>query len=153
MRRILLLSFLSLALVGPAKGQGTARTQADTRIQREVLKVDDERGQAMLKLDLATLDRLQADSLVVVSAKGQVLDKAQYMEQVRSGSMKFLTWAMDQRRFHIYGDTVIVTGRATSVMEVQGKINRTPRRFTSVYIKQQGQWRLVSHHSTVIAEQ
>lgn len=153
MRRILLLWFLSLALVGPAGAQVAAGSRADIRIEKEVLKVDDERGQAMLKLDMATLDRLQADSLVVVSAKGQVLDKAQYMEQVRSGSMKFLTWAMDDRRFHIYGDTVVVTGRATSVMEVQGKINRTPRRFTSVYIKQQGQWRLVAHHSTLIAEQ
>jgi hypothetical protein len=153
MQRILLLSFLTLVLVGPARAQGAAGSPADTRVEKEVLRVENERNHALQKLDMATLYRLQADGLSVVSMSGRVLDKAQYMEEIRSGNLKFLTWEMDELRFHVYGDTVIVTGRANSVLEVHGKINRTPRRFTSVYVKLQRQWRLVSHQSTLIAEQ
>ena len=148
----LLLPFLALLLVGPARAQ-TAEHQADTTIEKEILKVEEERDQALQKLDMATLDRLQADGLVVVTTGGQVLDKARYMEELRSGGLKFLTWEVNERRLHIYGNTVIVTGRASSVLEYHGKINRTPRRFTSVYVKLQGQWRLVAHQATLIAEQ
>jgi len=152
MQRILLLSFLAFALVGPAGTQETAVSPAETRIEKEVLKVEEERDQALQKLDLPTLDRLQADGLVVVTTGGRVLDKARYTEELRSGGLKFLTLDVVDRRYHVYGDTVIVTGRANSVLEYHGKINRTPRRFTSVYIKLQGQWRLVAHQATLIAE-
>jgi ketosteroid isomerase-like protein len=153
MQRILLLPFLAVALVAPAGTQETAASSAHTRIEKEVLKVEQERDQALQKLDMPTLDRLQADGLVVVTTKGQVLDKDRYMEELRSGGLKFLTLEVDDRRYHVYGDTVIVTGRASSVLEYHGNINRTPRRFTSVYVKEQGQWRLVAHQATLIAEQ
>jgi len=150
MQRILLLSFLTLAFAGSAGAQGTAENQADAEIKKKILKVEDERDNAIQKLDMATLDRIHADDLSFVTTRGQVLSKAQYMEDIRSGNLKFLTFQQDDYHFFIHGDTVIMTGLATSVVEYHGKVNRTPRRFSLVYIKRGGQWQLVAHHATLI---
>jgi hypothetical protein len=48
---------------------------------------------------------------------------------------------------------VIMNGRANSVVEYHGVVNKKPRRFTSVFIKMQGQWRLVAHQATLIADE
>jgi hypothetical protein len=87
-----------------------------------------------------------------VNTHGGLLSKAQRLEDLRSGSLKFISFGRDSYSLHVYGDTVVMTGRATSEVIYQGKVNRVPRRFTNVYIKLAGQWRLVAHQATTIAE-
>jgi ketosteroid isomerase-like protein len=153
MRRISLLAAFTVTLVWLVGAQATTGGQSPAEIEKQILEIEGERDQAMQKRDIATLDRLHADDFVFVNTRGQLLSKAQYLEDIRSGNLKFLTFEMGDYRFHIYGDTVIMNGRASSVVEYHGKVNRVPRRFTSVYVKLQGQWRLVAHQATLIAEQ
>jgi ketosteroid isomerase-like protein len=153
MQRILLLPVLIVALVGPARAQGTARNQADRETEKEILKIEDERIQAMQKGDTAVLDRIHADDYVYVNTRGQLHTKAQRLADYRSGVIEYLSLKQDDYRLHIYGDTVVMTGRASGAVKYHGKINRKARRFTNVYVKQGGQWRLVAHQATPIAEQ
>ena len=98
------------------------------------------------------LDQIYADDLVFVTTHGALITKAQRLEDLRSGNLKFISFGRDSYSLHVYGDTVIMTGRATSDVVYQGKENHIPRRFTNVYIKLAGQWRLVAHQATTIAE-
>jgi hypothetical protein len=130
-----------------------AKRESDAEIQKAILAVDNERYEAMQKKDMAALDRLHADGLVFINTKGRMLNKAEYMEEIRSGNLKFLSVETDDYTFCIYGDTVIMSGRAKSVVEYHGVVNKRPRRFTSVFIKLQGQWHLVAHQATLIADE
>jgi ketosteroid isomerase-like protein len=159
MRSLLVLFLVMLATPGVVGGQqiGGANTNAD--MEKEILKIDDEKDHAMQRYvashgdaGRAELDQIYADDLVFVTTHGALLSKAQRLEDLRSGSLKFISFGRDSYSLHVYGDTVVMTGRATSEVIYQGKVNRVPRRFTNVYIKLAGQWRLVAHQATTIAE-
>jgi|SRR6516225_7068215 hypothetical protein len=158
--RFVLVLFL-LAVAGPrvAGGPPTNGGNTNDNIEKEILKIDDEKDQAMQRYVASRgaeggsdLDRIYADDLVFVNTHGALLTKAQRLEDLRSGSLKFISFGRDSYSLHIYGDTVVMTGRATSEVEYKGKMNRVPRRFTNVYIRSSGQWRLVAHQATTITE-
>jgi hypothetical protein len=148
-----LLAITALGVICGAVAQDAAKHESDGEIQKQILAVDNERYEAMQKRDMAAMDRLHADGLVFINTKGRMLNKAEYLDEVRSGNLKFLSVETTDYHFCIYRDTVIMNGRANSVVEYHGVVNKKPRRFTSVFIKMQGQWRLVAHQATLIADE
>src|SRR5579863_329673 len=153
LRDAVLLAIAAIGVICSTSAQETVKHESDAEIQKAILAVDNERYEAMQKKDMAALDRLHADGLVFINTKGRMLNKAEYMEEIRSGNLKFLSVETDDYKFCVYGDTVIMNGRAKSVVEYHGVVNKKPRRFTSVFIKMQGQWRLVAHQATLIADE
>lgn len=151
-RVAVLMAMIALGATCLASAQDTQH-ESEAEIQKEVLAIDNERYEAMQKKDMAALDRLHGDGLVFINTKGRMLNKAEYLEEIRSGALKFLSVETDEYTFCVYGDTVIMSGRAKSVVEYHGVVNKKPRRFTSVFIKMQGQWRLVAHQATLIADE
>jgi Domain of unknown function (DUF4440) len=159
MRFVLVLFLLALAVpkVVDAGQTDGANTIAD--IEKEILKIDDEKDHAMQRYVAShgeaggsDLDRIYGDDLVFVNTHGGLLTKAQRLADLRSGSLRFISFGRDSYSLHVYGDTVVMTGRATSYVVYQGKENHIPRRFTNVYIKLAGHWRLVAHQATTIVE-
>lgn len=153
---VLVLLVLTTARVLGGNAEG-ANANAD--IEKEILKIDDEKDHAMQRYVAShgqdgggDLDRIYGDDLVFVNTHGGLLNKAQRLEDLRSGSLKFISFGRDSYSLHVYGDTVVMTGRATSDVVYMGKENRVPRRFTNIYIKMAGQWRLVAHQATTIEE-
>jgi ketosteroid isomerase-like protein len=147
--RLLLVTML-VAFACPiiVKAQSDASSQES--IQQEVLKVEAERDEAMQKADMAVLKRVYADSVVIINTRGLSLTKAQRLADFQSGDLKFLSFDQGDFSFHIFGDTVILNGRANSVVQFHGKVNRIPRKFTLTYIKLNGEWRLVAQNETLI---
>lgn len=152
-RNSALVAIMAFCLICSVRAQNTAKHEASAELQKEILAVDNERYEAMKNRDMAAMDRLHADGLVFINTKGRLLNKAEYLEEVRSGNLKFLSVDTDEYHFYVYGDTVIMNGRANSVVEYHGVVNKKPRRFTSVFIKLQDQWKLVAHQATLIADE
>jgi ketosteroid isomerase-like protein len=152
MRRILLLSLLAVVFLGQARAQ-TAKGQTDAEIEEEVLKVEHEKDQAMQKGDVATLDRIYGDKLIFVNPRGRVLSKAQRLADVKPGNLDYVNFKRSDYTMHVYGNTVILTGLSSSLVHYHGELVRTPRQFMQVYVKENGQWRMVSHHANFVSEQ
>jgi len=147
-RLLLVIVLIAFACPRIVKAQSDASSQAS--IQQEVLKVEAERDEAMQKADMAVLNRIYADNVVIVNTRGLSLTKAQRLGDFQSGDLKFLSFDQGDYSFHIYGDNVILNGRANSVVQFHGKVNRIPRKFTLTYIKLNGEWRLVAQNETLI---
>jgi hypothetical protein len=166
MPRILFLSVLTVALVGAAPAQETgksekdaesrarttAKSQSDAEIEKEILKIESERDEAREKGDNATLDRILADDYFYIGVRGNVRTKANRLDDYNAGVIKVFSVKKDNFIFKIYGDTVLMSGRETSITQYKGKPNDKPRQFTNVYIKLDGRWRLVFHQATSIGE-
>ena len=166
MRQIVLLSLLIVALIGaaPAQGtgktpadaeapaQGTAKNQSDAEIEKEILKIESERDQAREKGDNATLNRILADDYFYIGVRGNVRTKANRLDDYEAGLIKVYSIKKDNFIFKIYGDTVLMSGRETSITQYRGQPNDKPRQFTNVYIKLDGRWRLLFHQATTIGE-
>ena len=107
----------------------------------------------MQKGDTKVLEQIYGDSLLFVNARGHLLTKNDRMKEFDSGNIKYVSFRQGEYRFHIYGNTVVLTGIACSVVDYHGTLNRIPRRFTSTYVKLDGHWRFVAHQATLVSDQ
>jgi ketosteroid isomerase-like protein len=79
--------------------------------------------------------------------------KSQFESDIKSGARKYQSLAFDDVKVSIYGDTAVVTGRATLSDLSFGQESNHPGRFTHVYVKEQDQWKMVAAQSTDILPQ
>jgi ketosteroid isomerase-like protein len=128
---------------GHISAQG-AKTDADEIARRETIKVDAAFNKAITEKDGAALERILADDLSWV-ARGDRLNKAQVIADVKSENLHFKSLSHEDLQIKIFGNTAVVTGHSTSVLEYKGKLWSTPRLFTSVYMKLGDRWQMVAH--------
>ena len=150
-RRTLALSFMLVALTGFARAQETTRRAQDEAAKTEVLKVSERFDEAREAKDRATLERILADGLSW-TARGDRLNKAQVIADIFSNNLHFKSFAHDNVAAKMFGNTAVVTGHSTSVLEYKGKLFDAPRLFTDVYVKMDGRWQLVVHHVSDLAK-
>jgi uncharacterized protein (TIGR02246 family) len=154
MNRILVLAAIIIALGPLAVGQtkSTRRTQTDRVVER-IRKLDQERIQAQIHADAMALDRIYADDFIGIGPSGTVRTKPQVLADFTSHDLKFQSITTDGVRIRVYGNTVVETGRSTMIGQDKGKVVPRDNRFTRVWVRRQGQWRLVAnHYSTLIAQ-
>lgn len=59
--------------------------------------------------------------------------------------------SLGEQRIRVYGDTAINTGYYTfSVVDREGKARTSPARYSFVYVKRDGKWLIVDHHSSAM---
>lgn len=152
LRCLVLLSTLIAILPALPVAQTQPEVTQDSAIEKEILAIETQKNDAMQKGNVKVLEPIFGDSLIFVNARGQVLTKQDRLREFDSGSVKYQSFFQGDYRFHIYGSTAIVTGIACSVVDYHGRVNRIPRRFTSVYVKLEGQWRFVAHQATLASD-
>ena len=118
----------------------------------EILKVDEERNQALQKGDVATLDRIYSDDLVYANASGALLTKVQHLAELKARTLNFRSFKHEDVQATVHGDTGVVTGISKSVVEYQGSVSSSHRRFLNVFSKKDGHWLVVAHFETNISE-
>jgi uncharacterized protein (TIGR02246 family) len=152
--RTLMIAALVLVAASSTLGQTqSAKREQGGNTEQTIRQLDHERIQAQISADAVALDRLYADDFLGVGPSGTVRTKAQVIEDFTSGKLKFQTITTDDVQVRVYGNTAVETGR--SIMNGQDKGKSVPRdtRFTRVWIKQEGRWRLVAnHYSTLITQ-
>jgi ketosteroid isomerase-like protein len=118
----------------------------------EILKVDEERNLALQKGDIATLDRIYSDDVVYANASGALLTKAQHLAELKARTLTFRSFKHEDVQVTVHGDTGILTGISKSVVEYQGAVSSSNRRFLNVFFKKNGRWQCVGHFETNIPE-
>src|ERR1700759_3546413 len=143
----LLIAALLLAVVPMGAGQEQSPGSAnDTRVEETIRKVDSERIQAQIHADAAALDRIYAADFIGVGPSGTVRTKPQVISDFTSGTLKFQSITTNEVQVRVYGDTAVETGLSTMVGQDKDKTVPRDTRFTRVWVKQKGQWRLVANH-------
>ena len=140
----MLIAWIVVAFVGfmspPQKS--TTQTPAEEAIRR----LDNERIQAQIHADATALDRIYAADFIGVGPSGTVRTKPQVISDFTSGDLKFQSITTDEVQVRVYGNTAVETGRSTMIGQDKGQTVPRDTRFTRVWIKQQGRWRLVANH-------
>ena len=147
MRQILAIAVVafSAAAIAPGQEQGTIREQRSI-VEQVIRKLDNERIQAQIHADAAALERIYADDFIGVGPSGTVRTKPQVISDFTSGDLRFQSITTEDVRVRVYGDAAVETGRSTMVGQDKGNAVPHDTRFTRVWIKQQGRWRLVANH-------
>ena len=143
------LSFLSFFAIAWRAARSAAPPENATD---EILKVDEERNEALQKGDVATLDRVYADDLIYANASGALLTKAQHLSELKGRTLNFRSFKHENIQVTVHGDTGVLTGISKSVVEYQGSVSSSNRRFLNVFSKKDGHWLVVAHFETNISE-
>jgi ketosteroid isomerase-like protein len=98
------------------------------------------------------LEALWADDLEVVVPQMPVMTKADVLRFARSGRMKFLHYETSDLRVRVYGNAAVVTGRLQRTRSLNGNEISDDWRFTKIYVRQSGKWRVVSFHASETAK-
>ncbi len=125
--------------------QGTSRDQRSS-VEQAIRQLDNERIRAQIGADAAALDRIYADDFIGVGPSGTVRTKAQVISDFTSGNLKFQSIVTDEVQVRIYENTAVETGLSTMSGQDKGKTVPRDTRFTRVWVKQEGRWRLVANH-------
>ena len=133
-----------------AQGQKQSGSQDDrSGVEQAIRQLDSERIQAQIGADAVALDRIYADDFIGVGPSGTVRNKSQVISDFTSGNLKFQSITTDEVQVRVYENTAVETGLSTMVGQDKGKAVPRDTRFTRVWIKQQGRWRLVSNHYSI----
>ena len=154
MKKTFVLAVLVLTAASIALGQEqSARRDLRRRVGQAIRQIDHERVQAQIGADAAALNRIYADDFIGIGPSGTVRTKAQVIADFTSGDLKFQSITTDDVRVRVYGNTAVETGRSTMIGQDRGKAVPRDNRFTRVWIKQFGRWRLVSNHYSSLIPQ
>lgn len=146
---------LALTLMMPAASILAAGGPSlrEEKTAQQVREVERRRVQALTGNDMAALERLLADDLVYTHSNGLVDSKESFLASLRSGAAKYEAMEHEDVRVRTYGETAVLTGLTKVKVKSRGEDLSLTLRFTSVYAKQAGHWRMVTWQSTRLQTQ
>jgi uncharacterized protein (TIGR02246 family) len=119
----------------------------------EIAKLEAQLRQAQLDGDVGALDALIADDLLFTGPNGQLATKAQDLDAHRSGIVRFRSHEPEELRVRRAGpDVAIAALRARLVVEVAGDTHRGTFRYTRVWVREGGTWRIAGGHVSQVSE-
>jgi ketosteroid isomerase-like protein len=133
-----LLTIIVVAMVVPFAGQNRS-----SEMQEEIMKLEDEFGQAMIKNDAEAIGRFLADDWIIIDPDGGTIDRSRFLDVIKSGALSHETMNSEDVRVRIYGDTAMVTALTTTKGKYMGQEFTTQERATDVFVKQNGRWQCV----------
>lgn len=130
-------------------------TAGDEALEDQIRKLDLAHAQAIFKGDAQALDELMDDDVTVNHPTNRIVkEKKELLELIRQGVIRYTTFERRPEKFLFFDDMVIVMGDETVVPSPgapnAGKSLR--RRYTNVWMKRDGQWRLTVRHANNVCE-
>lgn len=140
--------FLIIALILLGFSVLSAQT---TKAEKEVLAVNQAWAEAQTKGDLDALDKIFHHDLIVTSGNGTTRDKKGELADMKpSPDFKTYFFNTEDVRVKVYDKSAVVTGHAKWRINFKGKDIDHERRYTCVYVKQNGRWQMVALQVTRI---
>lgn len=117
---------------------------------QELAELDRDATRAEVDGDFATLDLLATDDFMLVGPVGFVLDKQQWLERYRGGSLRTTALAFEDAVTRVHGDCAIRIGRHVQEAEFQGRRVNGEFRATHIAVRDGDRWRLAGIHLSPI---
>jgi len=131
------------------EGRPDPPSEADVDWQSEIEALEADANEAFLKRDLARLDELFSDELVVNSPINRINDKPTLLRLLGTGVIGHVESSFRHELIRREGDLVTVMG-ADAVRNSPAEAT-LHRRFTNIWRREGDRWRLYVRHANVIA--
>ena len=134
-----------------------AFSQAPPDARQEVERLEEQARQAALKGDTGFVEKYAAADYVAILANGIPHGKVEEIESRRMGKVTYQTIDVHELKIRMYGNTAVCNSLATIAFTSEERGYKTSYynqhsfreyRFTRVWVKQDGNWKLVSFQST-----
>ncbi len=127
--------------------------QKKMTVEQTLMNMEQEMTDAVIKNDMSVFDKYAADNSAFTDPGGMLMNKAQSMASFKSGDLKIESSKIDDMKVQMFGSTAIVTYRTTDKGMYKGKDISGQYRWTDVFVKMSGKWKMVSSQGTQIMQQ
>jgi len=111
-------------------------------------QVERRRFAAMVAQDVAALEPLLAEELRYVHSNGQLESRAQFLETVRSGRIRYESIDVREIDVRLYDEIGLASGLITVGGRSGGQLLQLELRYTDAYVRRDGRWQLVAWQTT-----
>jgi ketosteroid isomerase-like protein len=141
---------LTLCLAASALLQAPAPTATRTADSAEIARLERVWNEAHVRGDVAALDSLWAEELTVTVPEMPVMTKTEVLGVWRSGRATIARYETSPTRLQVYADAAVVEGRLHRSRNFNGRTADDHWRFTKLYVRQGGRWRVVAYHASTV---
>jgi ketosteroid isomerase-like protein len=151
MKRATTFLLLAMAVLTPGQTQKKANVPENDATSKAVIDLEEKWVAALEKSDAATLDSIFADTYVETDGRGHRSDKQALLAVVKSGDLKVESIKLSDMQVYVYGDAAVLTGSAASAGNYKGQPFAANASFTETFVRQNGKWRAVASHRSLVA--
>ena len=134
-----------------ASDQPTPGTTADGAEEQAVMQLERDGLNALLKRDMAFIERAIAKEYTSVT-DGKVDDVKKQMADFKAGVVQIESATLGDLKAYVFGDAAIATMTGSSKGTYMGKPFSNAYRGTDFLIKRDGRWQIVSTQNTTIKQ-
>ncbi len=127
---------------------GASTTAAAGGEEQAVLAAQDKRVAATIAADLKALEAVTTADMTYTHSSAVVESRAEFLEGLRSGKYRYKSVAFDERRVRVLGEAAVIAGACRVLVAAEGRDLDVRLRFTEVYAKQAGAWKMLLWQST-----
>jgi ketosteroid isomerase-like protein len=125
-------------------------SEASEDVEKKIMQLERDWGDALAKRDLAALGRILGDDHSVITKDGSVLTKAQ--ELAKHGQSADELFDFEPMKVRVFADTAVVTGGHREKSQYQGRDTSGHYRWMDVFVKRDGRWQAVASELTRVEE-
>ena len=130
----------------------TEKPHTPEEFEPELRKASESYDAAMRAGDAAAFGRLLADDYMYTNESGVVRNKAEDIALMTSPDMKIESASADDKKFRIYRNTAVETGRYAVKGTHKGKPFTEIGRYTTTWVRRDGRWQIVADHTSVLPQ-
>jgi len=131
---------------------GQAQTPAAPKgVEQQLIKMEHDWADAVVKRDMAVLERNLADDYLSIDFEGGLWTKASALAALKSGEDVVTSAIADDIKVRVYGNAAVVTSRWTVKEQLKGRDISGQYRVTDIFVKRAGRWGCVASHASKIA--
>ena len=145
MQHFHLIALLTIVAASLAQSENNI-PPSQRNVERQLIELERQLSDALVKGDAAVLDRLWSNDLVFTFPNGKVSSKAQRLAGQKPDHSTQSTNINDQVKVSLYGNTAVVTVLSTWKGKAGAQEYSDQYQATHVWVKQQGRWQLVAAH-------
>jgi len=149
MKRVFIVAALAIVAASVSfAGLKRNRAAQSSRVKQELRRLNQESVDMQVHHDVAAARRLLADDYTFNQADGTVTNKAQNIAVLQDPGFVIESLTTDDLQVRVYGDTALVTGRATMKATYKGQDTGGQFRYMDVWVKRLGRWQNVASQAT-----
>lgn len=121
---------------------------ADTATEAMLRHQADTWDQAIIHKDRKAIADNMASTFMQIGSDGAKADKAGFVAAIMDSRLSIAPYKVEDFQARIYGDTALLTGTTEMHGSWDGKAFTSHYRYTDVYVRENGKWRVVNVQTT-----
>lgn len=145
MKRFMQVAAIAMLVSAPVLAAETGK------VEEALMQTERTLADSLLKHDSAPFEKTLGDSFVFVAPDGALQERSAFIADLGNGNLKITSTTNEDMTVRVYGDAAVVSYRSTDKGTYKDTDISGQYRWTDVFVKQKGQWRIVATQGTRIA--